>query len=160
MRFTLRGLLVAIAFVAVSVVALLYANWYWVGAARSVVILSLSIAVCGGIFARGAARAFWLGFAILGWIHFASVGFAHWRGYGYLITDQGISWLHTKVAREQEMMPSADDPFGPRGTPLRPIIVRRPDLDYFEKVARCITTIVIAGLGGFVGVYFQTRGKD
>ena len=74
MRFSLRWLFVAVLLIAVSVVALLNASPYWVRGLRIAFLVFLTLAVIGGAFTKGAARAFWIGFAIAGWIYFRSEG--------------------------------------------------------------------------------------
>jgi hypothetical protein len=66
-RFSLRALLVAVAFVALSIVATMNANYRWVVALEMLAFLLLFTALVGAIYARGERRAFWIGCAIFGW---------------------------------------------------------------------------------------------
>jgi hypothetical protein len=67
-QFSMRQLLVAVAFAAVACTALVNTNPWWVrGSWLAAVGLSF-VAVLQAIFRRGERRAFWLGFAIAGWL--------------------------------------------------------------------------------------------
>jgi hypothetical protein len=67
-QFSLRHLLVAVAFVAVGCTALLNANPWWVRGSWLATVGLLFVAVVQAIFRRGERRAFWTGFAIAGWL--------------------------------------------------------------------------------------------
>jgi hypothetical protein len=66
-RFSLRALLLAVAFVALAIVATKNANYTWLVALEMLAYLFLFTAIVGAIFARGERRAFWIGCAIFGW---------------------------------------------------------------------------------------------
>ena len=68
MQFSLRHLLVSVAFVAVACTALLNANPWWVRGSWLVGVGLLFGAVVQALFRRGQRRAFWTGFAIAGWL--------------------------------------------------------------------------------------------
>ena len=68
MQFSLRHLLVSVAFVAVACTALLNANPWWVRGSWLVAVGLLFGAVVQALFRRGQRRAFWTGFAIAGWL--------------------------------------------------------------------------------------------
>ena len=70
MRFSLRWLFVSVAFVAISVVALLNANEYWTFVWRIAILLGLSLAIIGALLSQGQSRALWIGVAVAGWVHF------------------------------------------------------------------------------------------
>ncbi len=161
MRFSVRWLLIFILAIAVGVVALLNANEYWAGAARSTLILLLSLATAIASLSTGSRRAFWIGFAVFGWIQFASVGFAknleRETTSGYLLTDQGIEWLHSKLVRNVEILV----PIFNAGVQVRtqPAIVRRPHIDYFNVVARCLLVAFLGTLGGYVATWIFGRSN-
>jgi hypothetical protein len=158
MRFSLRWLLVAVAFIAVSVVVLLNANFYWARGMRSVLILSLSLAIVGGIFSQGKSRAFWSGFAICGWIQFVSMGFIHLQTYGRLITDTGINLLHAQVARSvEEEVAYFSGPSNARVEKFEKRVVTRPDVRSFTHVAQSVLTASIGVLGGCLAIWLYSR---
>jgi hypothetical protein len=68
LQFSLRNLLVAVAFVAIAVTALLNANLWWTGGIWLLTIGLLVIAILAAIIRRGERQAFWMGFAIVGWL--------------------------------------------------------------------------------------------
>ena len=149
MQFSLRWLFIAILFLAVSAAALLNANEHWAGAARTAIIVLLSLAAVFAYLASGKYRAFWLGFAVVGTAHFASTRFAafyyHSNDYNHVVADAAIEWLHGVIAHEE------------RGE-VNPIIGRTTlQVEKFRIVARCITVVPLALLGGCIAVWFHSR---
>lgn len=72
LQFSLRHLLIAVAFVAVACTALLNANVWWVGGIWLITIGALVVGVLAAVFRRGERQAFWIGFAIVGWLCIAA----------------------------------------------------------------------------------------
>lgn len=68
-QFSLRALLGATAFVAVACSTLLYASATIASVVFTLTVVVLLAAVAAALFRRGAARAFWVGFAIFGWAY-------------------------------------------------------------------------------------------
>lgn len=66
-RFTIASLIGLVALIALGSAALVGATPDWARWAFSLVLAALSVATLGGLFARGPARAFWAGFALVGW---------------------------------------------------------------------------------------------
>jgi hypothetical protein len=66
-RFSLRTLLLAVAFVALAIVTTINASYTRVVALEMLAFLFLFTAIAGAIFARDQRRAFWIGCAIFGW---------------------------------------------------------------------------------------------
>jgi hypothetical protein len=66
-RFSLKTLLVGVAFVALSIVATMNANYAWVVTLEMLAYFFLFTALVGAVFARDERRAFWIGCAISGW---------------------------------------------------------------------------------------------
>jgi hypothetical protein len=97
LRFSLARLLAAVLLIAAALAMLIHATPLWADLCSILVVLLFLIAVVAVPYRRGAAQAFWLGFAILGW--------------GYLLIDKtslldadviASAWLerlHTKVRR-------------------------------------------------------------
>jgi hypothetical protein len=79
-RFTLVGLFSAVAIVATACAALANPSRGWTCAVVSGTLTLLSYAVLAAVFRRGAGRAFWIGFSIIGW------------GYVYLVAHGGLSY--------------------------------------------------------------------
>jgi len=68
-RFTIRQLLIGTAIIAAGLVVLRNASGAWAAALLAGTQLALATSILLVIFRRGAARAFWLGFAIFGWLY-------------------------------------------------------------------------------------------
>ena len=165
MSFSLRWLFIAILAIALCIVALLNANPYWAGAARTTVILLLPLAASFAVMASGTRRAFWLGFAICGTAQFAAMGFAdaddksaNEADYKPLITDRAIDWLHAKVIRDVETEVQIYKGGLPFGTESR--TVQRPLLSHFLVVGRCVWPVAIGLLGGSIVAWFYSRRES
>lgn len=76
--FSLKKLLAGVAFCAVGLAALLGANDLWTSALMFAVVIALLTSVVAIVFYRGAAQAFWIGFAVFGWGYFWA---AHWHDH-------------------------------------------------------------------------------
>jgi hypothetical protein len=68
-QFSIRSLLVAVAFTAVAIGALLNANAWWEAAVWGAALFALACAVALTIYRRDEGRAFWVGFCIFGWMY-------------------------------------------------------------------------------------------
>lgn len=66
-QFSVRGLLVVVALVAVGCTALINASPLWDSVILTAVLAALLGAVVASACRRGSARAFWLGFGVVGW---------------------------------------------------------------------------------------------
>jgi hypothetical protein len=66
-RFTIASLLGLVALIALGAAALVGATPEWARWVLSLALATLAVATLGGLFARGPARAFWAGFALVGW---------------------------------------------------------------------------------------------
>jgi hypothetical protein len=151
MRFTLRWLFIVILLIAISVVALLNANTYWAGAARTTMFLILPLSVVIALASGGTTRLFWFGFAIVGAVQFWSLGFARGAAAGESLVEPGIQWLHSKVVRDVDI----EVPVYREGNFLRmdPRVVPRPNIDYFRVVGHCVVAALFGVLGGCVGAW-------
>ena len=72
MRFSLRWLFGAVAFVATGCLSLVYTSELLCNALGVAVFLFLAFAVLGAIYGREDTRPFWIGCAIFGWSYIAS----------------------------------------------------------------------------------------
>jgi hypothetical protein len=68
-RVTILGLMVVVALVATSLVALRSTLEIWAGAYFSLTVVLLCTAIPGMTFRRSIRRAFWAGFASFGWTY-------------------------------------------------------------------------------------------
>jgi hypothetical protein len=69
-RFSIRGLMVVIVLLCVSIAALRFPTPLWANFLFSLTVAALTLAVPAAIYRRGEQRAFWVGFAICGWVYF------------------------------------------------------------------------------------------
>lgn len=119
--FSLKKLLAGVAFCAVGLAALLGANDLWTSALMFVVVIALLTSVVAIVFYRGAAQAFWIGFAVFGWGYFWA---AHWHdingktwtldraasGSGALLTTELLYIVYADVlprVRDKPVQPPA-----------------------------------------------------
>ncbi len=100
LNFSIKWLLLAVAYVALSVAALLNANDYWRYGFESVAFLLLLTALLGMSFSLRQRRAFWAGWFVFSaaWFLFALGLFEFSRGWtARLITTSGLNSLHGHV---------------------------------------------------------------
>jgi len=121
-QFSVRHLLIAVAFSALGITALMNAGGWWVSALWIVVILLLAAAVLLCVYRRDESRAFWLGFLVFGWTYFGVVLYAYMPSGAsartdpvyseYLLTTRLIYWANSMMipqSRREQMIP---DPAG------------------------------------------------
>jgi len=112
LQFSVRQLLIAVAFVAVGIAALRNANSWWMSAFWGAVPLLLAVAILLVIFRRASAQAFWIGFALFGWLYFGIVLVAYWPtansprydalAFHQLWTTKLIDWTYAKMIPEPQ----------------------------------------------------------
>ena len=98
-RFSLMGLIGAVAFAAFACAALRYASELWASAALSVTVAVLLGAILGLLLARQESRAFWPGTVVFGWGYMLLVlgpGLATTVGPN-LLTSRLLTWLHPRL---------------------------------------------------------------
>jgi hypothetical protein len=111
-QFSVRQLLIAVAFVAIGAAALRNANSSWMCAWWGVLPLMLAVAILLAIFRRGQSQAFWVGFALFGWLYLAVVLVAYWPtanaarydplAYHQLATTKLIDWAYARIIPEKQ----------------------------------------------------------
>jgi hypothetical protein len=129
-QFSLRALLGAAVFVAVACSSLLYASETIASLVFTATVLVLLAAVVAAVCRRGAARAFWVGFAIFGWGYLwlaiwpepapsmvmparGPEGFQEYRG---LVTTKLMVFAYEALLPWMRT-PPPPQPSGPYGTP-------------------------------------------
>ena len=120
LQFSVRQLLIAVAFVAIGAAALRNANSYWLTVLWGIVPLLLAVAILLVIFRRGQSQAFWIGFALFGSLYFAVVLVAYWPtpnaarydplAYHQLATTKLIDWAYSKIIPEKQRQSQIPDP--------------------------------------------------
>ena len=79
-HFSLRELLISVAFCAVATVGALYPTPLWASIIFTSTVFILLAALLAAVGSTGSARAYWLGFAIAGWGY---LWLAHWTDENY-----------------------------------------------------------------------------
>jgi hypothetical protein len=156
MHFSLSWLFLAILLIAVSVVALLNANEYWVSASRAALVVLLPLTIVGGIFSKGRKRAFWFGFAIVGWTVFLSAGLNDYPPFNEARSEKALQWLHSLIVRlEPVSLEGWDRITGARLTGTGTIDV--PAFSNFKVVFHCAASLLLGVLGGYAAMWFYLR---
>jgi len=169
MRFSLKWLFSGVAFVAVSLVAMLNANELWRIGFRSAVLFSALVAIIGALWSVGATRAFCGGYAIMALSFVTKFFGAEWGSE--LITMHGLIPFHSLVAapidetlsqnRVIELTQADHDQeisvkqFIADRMAITSII--RPRRQDFLQVGNAVLSIVLGVIGGFIAVAFYRR---
>ena len=175
MRFSLRWLFVAVAFVAISVVALLNANNLWHAAIWDSALLLLLVAFVGGIWSTGHRRAFCFGYFIFAFTYFVfASGFFGFTRQELIVTTNGLQILHAKLFEpEAALIPpggSAEGDLVSDHPPLRdgtrrgqlpdgslPVMIIRPGRSSFVALGNALACIPFGLIGGFIATWFYSR---
>jgi hypothetical protein len=151
MRFSLKTLLAITAFVALSIVALLYANAIWATVFTTTIFFLLLFAiVCAATCAIG-ERAFWLGAAVFGAGYFIFALFVerelHPEGENRVIIRSGDSWTsHAPHLVTTQLLLWADS----RVERSLPSWRRPAALREFVTIGHSIFTVIAAVAGGWL----------
>src|SRR5262245_57491251 len=105
--FSLKWLLIAVAFVALSVVALLNANSVWQSAFENAALVFLLVAIVGMVASMGESRVFWFGCFLFGATYFVlATGFFGFERTWRLSPSYGFRHLHKQMFSPQsEVIP-------------------------------------------------------
>jgi hypothetical protein len=163
MRFSLKLLLTAVAFMALSCVALLNANQPWVLVARNLVRLTVVVAIVGTVWCIGKERAWWSGYGVFIVVYINS-------GFGFLwveesLTYKAFSYIHPHIASqvtETFSDPSASDSRSVLSRQENPdgslaVTYLKPMEERFIRVGDAICAVLSGVLGGFIAVAFYRR---
>ncbi len=169
--FSIKGLLVAVGFVAVSVVALLNANRHWHSGLMNLAVLLLAVSLIGTYCSAQSQRASCVGFFILGFTYFMLA--TQWWKFEKtwdLMPQRGLRYAHQHLFEpRQEVVgpvdfstPGADvvsqGQQRPDGT--RPVMVIRPSRESFVGVGTAIFSILFGILGGVIGRVIDRRRQS
>lgn len=77
-RFSVASLMVLVCGAAIAFVSLLFASELWAGTVFLLTLGTLTVAILAIVYRRGARRAFWFGFALLGWGYLV-LAWGDWR---------------------------------------------------------------------------------
>jgi hypothetical protein len=90
----------SIVVLAIDFAALRNASAFWAGMVLSATLFLLGVAIIGGVYGRGAQRAWWFGFALFGWGYLV-LAFAPWFDLNVepgLATAQLLEAIHARVS--------------------------------------------------------------
>jgi hypothetical protein len=168
MQFSLKWLLIAIALVAVTLVALLNANDLWQVGFRTAALFTALVAIIGAVWSSGTTRAFCGGYVIVALSFLTNFFGAEWAAD--LITRDALSKIHrlafafTEEKIEyltRELRDSYDGDIV--GVPASnsdgsaTILVVRPKQQHFVEVGHAVLSIVLGVVGGIIAVAFYRR---
>jgi hypothetical protein len=114
-RFSLKQLLLAMAYVALGCVALRSANTTWVGAMVGLTWIALAASLLLAMYRDGQDRAFWVGFAVAGWLYLLLPVF----GWSFMSNLQGNTVITTRISHwaydwlYAQPLPAPASGFGP-----------------------------------------------
>jgi hypothetical protein len=168
MQFSLKWLLIAVAFAAVCLVAMLNANELWQNAFRTAVLFSVLVALIGAVASVAATRLFCVGYTIVALLFFTNFFGASWASE--LITQNILSDLHSRA------FPFTEEKIGylgPQtamnydgdivGVPVSnsdgsaTILVVRPRKRHFVEVGHAALSVALGVVGGIIAVAFYRR---
>ena len=150
MKFSILGLLGIVAFVALGLGALFNANDVWTKLIFTASVLLLFTSVVGAVYSHGAARAFWLGFAVFGIGYFLLYWDAVAGRAQELIT-------HDAVMLAYNYIPKPSDVTDPK---LHPTVQgQRSTLHYFNfrRIGHALWTVMFGFAGGVIARWFHRR---
>jgi membrane associated rhomboid family serine protease len=167
-RFSIRQLLIATAFIAAGIVALLNATPAIAATAIGLLLAVLGAAVLLALFRDAERRAFWIGFAVIGWLYFVLCfvpifGSDVPLGWSRLVTGTAAGALHNRLFTRQRVQPQpppgfANSFYPPPGTVIT--YFDGPGYADFIHVAQSLWAILFATCGGWFAAWlYSTREK-
>jgi hypothetical protein len=164
MQFSLKWFLIAITFIAVSIVAMLNANDHWRMLLQNAVLLTVLIGIAGAVCSVGKERAFAFGYVL-----FALVLVTNCFGFSWipeLATTRVLAALHKQIfVPTEEKVPAPVDPDTFNGDLLYTsqsakgtiITFIRPRIDHFISVGHTVLSIPFGLLGGLIASTFYRK---
>jgi hypothetical protein len=145
-RLTLSGMLGLIALVGLGLGALRSASVFWVSAVSWVLLFWLCAALLGVIFARGASRVFWTGFALFGWAYLVLV---HSSLMSTTLSAEMSTGVHHMIEAalpfDPNALPKGANPFDARHAHSVRLIRLRVLADLYSNFAFAVTGGLLAG---------------
>src|SRR5262245_53972275 len=168
LRYSIRQLLVFMAFFGVGCVALLNSSRIWAAGMMAAVVVSLTVATLLAISSQRAARNYWIGFALSGWLYllFCIYGFASSpsvsvgpRSYNTdplgredLFTAQLSSFVYERFLAERRLeLIKKQQP-----KPSLPSVNSGMDRDYFIVVSHALWAWLLAACSGCFARWLYT----
>jgi hypothetical protein len=156
LRFSLRWLLVFVAFLAVGIVSLRYASPLISGCLSVSWLVFLMVAVLGAIYRRKRQRAFWVGCCVFGW-SFAAYGTV--SGEKTTALDQAIRSVYGRITWTTTVDPATAQALAKNGERVFfdgfKSVATFPPEEPFLLAAETLVGLVIALIGGVVSQWFH-----
>jgi hypothetical protein len=151
-RFTLSTLTLCVAFAALVFASLRSSSEIWSGLLFTLTAVILFVAVVGALYSRSTARAFWVGFALLGWGHWV-LGYGPWfqTHVSPKLLTQGLAvYVEGRLLRPGQASLATLPQFS-----SRLVLVDRP----VWRACHSVLTLLIALLGALVARLFYDRAN-
>ena len=159
MRFSLKWMLAAVAFVGVGSVALFTANEVWAMATMALTVIVLLVAVVGAFHSN--SRAFCTGICVFGWgyLYLTYIPPARYAIRPLAATDALLDVMYPyDLAPPREVFENAlhaIDPNAPPTPNLPPTLEPHPE--HFRAIGHSLFALVFAIIGGAVGQWFSRQ---
>ena len=162
MSFSIKWLLYAVAYIAVSLAALLNANELWRIGCRSAVMLTVLIATAGSVWSSGKKRAFYGGYVL-----FAVSLFTNFFGQCEFITANALTAIHKRIF--EPVSETVTGPFYPsqydgdvltvtnQNNGVLLVSSVRPERLEFLGVGHAVFAAALGVVGGYVAVWFYSH---
>ena len=168
-QFSIRNLLVIVAFVAVGITALFNANVWWGAALWMLVLFMAGSAILLVVYRRESDRAYWLGFLVFGALYLATILWSQVFPSGlvnrlaiaaYGVLPESRTMPDQSVAYTYELDPYEMPPPPPPGV-ARAVVARiNPSYVPFENFAQVwqsLCLLVAAAVGGKAAQFIYRR---
>jgi hypothetical protein len=160
MRFSLKTMLAASAFIAVSVAGLHYANLPWAAFFYTAAFLSVLTGIVGSLVCSWPTRAFWIGFAVFGggyfWLALIHEARVEVQGFGVQVPEPDLGTTHLLIWADRLLRSERS---GTPGFQRRSLSGPRSTREYFVQVGHGIFTMLLALIGGALGKAFAQHGR-
>jgi hypothetical protein len=170
LRFSLKTMLLLFTVVAVCIAGLVYSNIAWAAFFYTVAFVIVLTGIVGALVRRGPARAFWIGFALFGGGYFALalIGENSLARFGSdmrqgaqppkLATTQVFIWaeryIHTDASNNSNTARfNPNLVFNSGGIAYYQLTPSQ----YFVQIGHSIFTLIIALMGGWIGLQFSRK---
>jgi Zn-dependent protease with chaperone function len=179
-RVSLRGMLILVAFFAIAIVSLVYANDFWVSVVTGILMVAFLGALIVAFVDRGFSQAFAIGF-VLAILTYGIALFSErsTRGGNVVSNDRlpatrTLNWLYRRVERggyvdaSGKPLPNYNPANDPRAFPggggfvgaggFNPVYYRQlPDDAKFRAVGHCWWALLLGYGGGMFAMYVHRR---
>ncbi|MEX2142621.1 MAG: hypothetical protein WD894_25430 [Pirellulales bacterium] len=166
MSFSIKWLLCAVAFIAVSLAALLNANELWRIGCRSAVVLTVLIAIAGALWSSGKSRAFYGGYVLFALAFYTNL----FGDQSEFITGNALTAIHQSLFEPtSETVTGSFHPVSYNGDVLTVIHQKdstllvtaiRPKRLEFLGVGHAIFSVAWGVIGGYVAMGFYSRRES